>query len=529
MASDRIGGVVDDLRLPADPASTARRSATASVLTNIQGLRAAAALAVLVSHISHYVDVKRSGSVAAFDGRFGALGVAVFFAISGFLMAGLVGRQEPWAFLGHRVVRIFPPFLIVACTASLAFSALGIPTAISPVALSLAPVGTLVYPLGVEWTLVFETSFYVALFLLALAGGTRHLVPIAAGWLALLALACVTQVPDVAAYGLPPLHILPFASANAAFAGGLLLPWLIRRRLCPPILALAAAPLAYWSGRLEPEAARWFAGLAGVLIVAAALQLRQASPASLAGRVMRTLGDWSYVLYLVHVPVTMIVLARLPASWSPAAAWTACAAAVLTVTALFGPADLALYRRLRALIDAAPRRTLKVAGLAYLAMFFGVGGVESARLERRAWQRHRIEAALAVLPADAVATREGAERAVAALPKAAAPTVRAGLDKVERWGGGEAMLTAWAVDAAAPDTDLLLAVFCDGRRIVLDRATRLRPDMAGRPGLEAFRRKRIGYRTLVPIDACPGEIVGLVVAADGRMAVLRGTGRIPPP
>jgi hypothetical protein len=46
----------------------------------------------------------------------------------------------------------------------------------------LAPVGDRTYYLGVEWTLVFECTYYVALFLIALIGWHRYLNMIALDW-----------------------------------------------------------------------------------------------------------------------------------------------------------------------------------------------------------------------------------------------------------------------------------------------------------------------------------------------------------
>src|SRR5258708_30706513 len=77
---------------------------------SIQCLRGLAALSVALFHASvhsglHFGD---SGWATAFDGRFGLIGVSIFFAISGLLMAG-IPRTEPWRFLPPPHARIYPP------------------------------------------------------------------------------------------------------------------------------------------------------------------------------------------------------------------------------------------------------------------------------------------------------------------------------------------------------------------------------------------------------------------------------------
>jgi exopolysaccharide production protein ExoZ len=106
-----------------------------------------------------------------FDERFGYLGVAVFFAISGMLMADILPRTEPWRFLSHRIVRIYPLYLLLVATWAVIGPATGAQkVAFHLLTLTLAPVGHRPVFLGPEWTLIYECSYYVALFALALGG-----------------------------------------------------------------------------------------------------------------------------------------------------------------------------------------------------------------------------------------------------------------------------------------------------------------------------------------------------------------------
>src|SRR5215213_5964379 len=179
------------ISLPLDgPAKLSRLSEAPAGLfarnVRLQILRGAAASAVLLYHASIYLRREHGDAVflAIFDDRFGLYGVAVFFAISGYLMAHLVRTSDPWSFLSHRVLRIYPIYVLVVG----AWIALGPLVNASPrfdaIGLLLVPGDARPYPLGVEWSLIFETTYYVLLFLLALAGLQRWLETIAVGWIA---------------------------------------------------------------------------------------------------------------------------------------------------------------------------------------------------------------------------------------------------------------------------------------------------------------------------------------------------------
>jgi hypothetical protein len=52
-----------------------------------------------------------------------------------------------------------------------------------PLTFSLAPIGERIYPIGVEWTLVFEVSFYLYTAAIIALGWARFLPLIGCGWL----------------------------------------------------------------------------------------------------------------------------------------------------------------------------------------------------------------------------------------------------------------------------------------------------------------------------------------------------------
>lgn len=306
----------------------------------IQGLRGVAALAVVLFHAHGWLPAAKAWPI---DERIGVLAVALFFAISGMLMAELVGRTEPWRFLSHRIVRIYPLFLILVVAWAVIAQSLGIQRiGFHLLSLTLAPVGGRYYYLGPEWTLVYECSYYVGLFALAAAGLQRHLVSIAYGWLGAIAL--MSLVPSWDANSMPVGPGILLKAPSIAFAGGLLIPTLGRRLpLGLSVLALAACFLL-WPESLTMQ--RWIAGGAAALIVSDVSRLNVWLPG------FPTLGNWSYALYLGHLPAFAVAL-----KFFPHAALVPGVLGALGVAILFGILDVWLYGRLKRAADRASYET----------------------------------------------------------------------------------------------------------------------------------------------------------------------------
>ena len=151
----------------------------------LDGIRAMAALMVLVFHVATETGDSLApgvlgGLLSAFD-----LAVPLFFTLSGVLLyrpwarAALDGTRGPRArpYLWRRVVRVFPAYWVVAVTALLVYSReeLGSPAYWLQVLTLAFPfdtdppwVGTGPYGLGQMWSLSVEVSFYLLLPLFAL-------------------------------------------------------------------------------------------------------------------------------------------------------------------------------------------------------------------------------------------------------------------------------------------------------------------------------------------------------------------------
>jgi exopolysaccharide production protein ExoZ len=377
----RLTGVSHDT----DGDAAGRNSATvadASAHKNpaIQCLRGLAALSVALHHAWGYSlqQFGDGGWLTAFDGRFGVVGVAIFFAISGLLMAELIQRTDPWRFLAHRIVRIYPAYLLaVAIAAPLTAFVGNYRQSFHGFSLLLVPVGHRAYYLNVEWTLIFECTYYVALFLIAAAGWHRYMNRIALVWLAVI-LAAPLFMGSSSELRFQ-LHTILLAPANAAFACGLLIPWIGRQWIArhvriPPGTGILALCIMMAMVPNDQAGARWAAGAAAALLVFDVMRFK-VPPRTVLGRVqlgLQVLGDWSYALYLIHVPTILLVYHFWPATAGTGAASLSAAIAAVILSAGFGTLDVWMYRRLKSAVDALReeecRRRVNVYVVAFVAV-----------------------------------------------------------------------------------------------------------------------------------------------------------------
>ncbi|WP_169194924.1 acyltransferase [Devosia sp. MC1541] len=148
----------------------------------VQGLRFIAALLVLLTHASFYVNERLDASFPVWKG--GIVGVDIFFVISGFVMVWASARRDGsqvsgGEFLFKRAKRILPLYWLATSLNLLVLLAL--PVAVLHSGLDFASIAKsyLLIPdynsdgrveplLGVGWTLYFEAFFYIV-FAIALA------------------------------------------------------------------------------------------------------------------------------------------------------------------------------------------------------------------------------------------------------------------------------------------------------------------------------------------------------------------------
>lgn len=356
-----------------------------SFLPAVEGMRACAAMGVVVTHVAFQTG-HSSGATGRLFGRFD-LAVAVFFALSGFLLwrghaaaaRDLGSRPRTGHYLRSRVVRIMPAYVVavVVILCLLPDADHASPTVwLANLTLTQIYVPlTLTGGLTQMWSLSVEVGFYLALPILALLA--RRL-PVRARVPAIAALGALSWawgwLPGHAPEDINPLNWPP-AFFSWFAAGMLLAEWvhsdiglparLVQKRGGRPVLAavavaaylVAASPLAGPEGLVPGTPAQFAAKTAMGALVAFALVAplvldRPDTPHRILGTtVMVTLGRWSYGLFVWHLAALAMVfpvLGTFP--------FTGNMPAVLVVTLIFGFAIAAVSY---ALVESPCRESLR--------------------------------------------------------------------------------------------------------------------------------------------------------------------------
>ena len=296
---------------------------------SLQACRAVAACLVVLFHLGGTFAQDRYFGFKAIDGPFawGDSGVEFFFVLSGFLITfvhrGDFGRpQALGGYLVKRLLRIYPTYwLVCAAVCAAAWFAPGLRGALPDSlgvfvkALALLPQdpsvvgGTGAPILFVAWSLQYEVLFYA---LIAIVILSRSAGLVAAAALVALNLSCHVG----ASCGWP----LSFFSDNLIlmFGMGVACAYLVRSPLRlphPGATALVAAIAFVVFGLVEVSHGRELFGVDRRLVYGtlAALMLLGLTQAEDAGRLawlgqrwIRHLGDASYALYLLHIPVISV-------------------------------------------------------------------------------------------------------------------------------------------------------------------------------------------------------------------------------
>ncbi|MBX9253310.1 acyltransferase [Desmonostoc muscorum CCALA 125] len=130
---------------------------------SLQILRGIAALAVVLYHIHIYAALIGNNNTTffrVFNENF-SYGALFFFVLSGFIMAYLIDIDYKY-FLRLRILRIYPTYIIaVILVIFLKVMIFGsVENQKLYLAITLLPLGELQYPLAIEWTLIYEVFFY---------------------------------------------------------------------------------------------------------------------------------------------------------------------------------------------------------------------------------------------------------------------------------------------------------------------------------------------------------------------------------
>ncbi len=294
---------------------------------DIEGLRAVAALAIVVFHAS-------SGSLPG-----GFVGVDLFFVISGYLITASIQREMEAGtfslstFYARRIRRLYPALLVTILLTMAASFFFLFPRELRH--LSRSAIATVLYvsnfyfasrsdyfseeqvqPLLHTWSLGVEEQFYLLypLFLLAVARGAarKPVVPLAALLAASLALAeLMVRVHPTTAFFASPTRFWELA------AGGLvaLLPPLAWSRLSREIMAIAGGAMAGAALLFFSDAVP-VPGMATLLpVLGIAMLIKSGEAPTMTARLLaipplRYVGRISYSLYLVHWPFIVLLQAN---------------------------------------------------------------------------------------------------------------------------------------------------------------------------------------------------------------------------
>jgi len=320
-----------------EPTTDSAVGGTRGFLPAVEGMRACAAVGVVVTHVAFQTG-HTGGITGRFFGRFD-LAVAVFFALSGFLLwrghaaaaRGLRPKPPTGHYLRSRIVRIMPGYLVAVIVILTLLPEAKADLTVWLANLTLTQIYvplTLTAGLTQMWSLSVEVAFYLALPFLALLARrvpVRARIPvIAATGLASFAWALL---PISAPSGVNPLNWPP--AFFSWFAAGMLLAeltvtpvgWahrMARRRLLMAAIAVvafavAASPLAGPEG-LTPGTVSQFvvktamgAIVAGALIAPLVLDRPDTPHRLLGSATMVTLGRWSYGLFVWHLAALAMV------------------------------------------------------------------------------------------------------------------------------------------------------------------------------------------------------------------------------
>ena len=324
----------------------------------LDALRCLAVSLVIGFHVAVESDPIALDAAARWLGRYGPLGVDIFFPLSGFLITGFLLRRHAPAdirvFFLRRVFRILPLYLAAVATYAVASMMTGNETDL--IARLWIPLtfltgwmifadGAATVPYTITWSLSVEEFAYILFGLAALAAG-RRLVAVLAGVAIFAILLRIALISN----GATDVHFLPPARLDAIAIGGLLAAlrpaegtrW---RQIAPPLALGAAAAFAlwYWSAAPAFSATGWYLAITFSTCTAITLLVgplatggRHLSEAQgLLGGLLRfsaLIGFYSYFIYLFHYFAVFGVNLILDQAGLSLGYWLRCALVLMLTT-----------------------------------------------------------------------------------------------------------------------------------------------------------------------------------------------------
>lgn len=283
---------------------------------SIQALRALAAMLVVLFHgqLAFSTQIAEPGFAGeSYLFAFGAVGVHIFFVISGFIMvltSRFDGGFDPKAFMRRRLLRIYPIYWICVALYLIIYALMGTPYYLS---LSETIGALLLYPgkaaevIGPAWTLAFEMFFYICFAVAMMAGLNRGLLILSAAFVISILAGFVLPF-DNSAWNLASSSLL------LEFVAGAVIGWLLVRGHLPTrggvlwmlLAGLLFAGGIFWGYNNLPSVLMW--GIPSTVLIAGAVIVESDREAPIWVQRVGHFGDSSYALYLIHILVIAVLV-----------------------------------------------------------------------------------------------------------------------------------------------------------------------------------------------------------------------------
>lgn len=274
---------------------------------------------------------------------FGGTGVKLFFVISGFVMAYSI--KERSQFLINRAVRIYPSYWFTILLSYCLLSSFRDWT-FDFQSFFLVP-GNLTYNNSYAipyWTLIYELFFYILLYLISFwANSAEKMGAFCAFWM--LSIFVVNKYHPIIMGA--PAQLILFSPANLYFISGLVFALneeLLQKNHKPLLMILLS--LALWGCTLDFQAELINAVALGLLVYYGKHSLQH--PA------LVKLGDCSYGIYLIHVPILLIVIhlaQKIHPQLQLRYLWGSVFLITLLGSVLFGKLEYQVYRTCKRLLS----------------------------------------------------------------------------------------------------------------------------------------------------------------------------------
>ncbi|WP_165848028.1 acyltransferase family protein [Paraburkholderia lacunae] len=308
-----------------------------SKIEALDGIRGAAVLMVMLYHFAHVTRVSHSGIDAIFYkvALTGWVGVDIFFALSGFLISGILLRSKNSdgylrSFYGRRALRIFPlyylylGFLFFVLYPLISNKVSGAESAKVAAALDAWPwfvfylsnvkqaIAGVFFGAGAGhlWSLAIEEQFYFIWPLIVLLASEIALIYVCIG---LLFLGLIVRI-YLSMHGVSPEVIYVFTPGriDGLISGSLLAVFVHRNLLRPTCFLLKGPPAAFllfivaliaFGSRAEASPLIYTVGFSILALIVAGLinSARYSSTRSVfRTRALMLMGKYSYALYIIH-------------------------------------------------------------------------------------------------------------------------------------------------------------------------------------------------------------------------------------